>query len=1027
MVDKMSIDDLRFEIKRLKQRCDVCERENAILKAETEIRRTVGGDQATITALTNELEIRTRLIHKYRENYPALLKKYAVIHRHLTLEKKALHEIVVELTSGISAIKTEFERRINITTKYLQENIFTLENKYAEKSKLLETANKDIDILKSNIQENQLTLTSLQKIISTLEHVNTSEKQALQTEITSLLTQIHVLNINIQDKDDQFSLLQMQTEESNTRNKALEFQLQDINNQIQNYSSKINSLQSSLCDIKQKNEDLLVEKEKLQDIFSNYQITNDTLQVKINESESKYESSISSIQLNQLKISSYEEQIKTNSIEIQQLKFKNIQINEQYNTLEQEYLKMKSKEINLLHDINKNGSEYEEMRSKLINIQEKMKEIDTDHLQELSRLKNIQKEHEKRIWETIQDRDQIINNNILLESQKRELSNQISDLKLKCDELLKTNIELEKNNLKLEQDNNKKKTNLSSLEDSLRQLRQDRDDINESLIKIRNESSSKDKSFRELQDRISSVHTELEVKSNELKLLKTSKGQNDNCEVQLQEKMEEIATLKQTIRRECEERTELIIEISEIKQLLNQYTKKSSLSSSSSLSLPISSSRNSIGGDAAVGGGGGNLSNHDMSLYKRSSDISSSSSLSSSSTARVFPENYSLSSAETENQYDEHSHPHYSHSQSQSRSTGAHQRLPPMNNNYNNNNANISSNTSITDANTVEDLKWAKQLARQGHGAGRGRGGSSTGRFPNRILCVLHLSNSVDLQYVFCSRKVFHFSSPWLADEFGHRKFEQDIQGIFDCAAFRLVFLPLYSVTMPKISTGSKVLFLLLVTFLSFPTEFAQYEEVIVLQWIHLLFLYTMISSVSSRDLELTPCLQVVVVNQSVAAFASGSPYQRWILLTALPRKFACVHVPASILFLYMHHYFPKNANIRQIDSSVIFIDSVNTVILLSFPTHIPKSYVASVASVTYALSTLLHFMTLIKTVTQNQTQTFTRTRPQTFLSTSRHSSKSSVFKICVSTVAATLAVHSSCISISSTPLSGLLAFAFHL
>jgi hypothetical protein len=103
LLRNMSKDDLRFELRRLQQRCDVLERDKRILEEEAQIASNRPGqsDKAVLDSLTTEIERKNEALLRAEESRIALGQRHRVVLRHLWLEARALREVKSELQSGL--------------------------------------------------------------------------------------------------------------------------------------------------------------------------------------------------------------------------------------------------------------------------------------------------------------------------------------------------------------------------------------------------------------------------------------------------------------------------------------------------------------------------------------------------------------------------------------------------------------------------------------------------------------------------------------------------------------------------------------------------------------------------------------------------------------------------------------------------------------------------------------------------------------------------------------------------------------
>lgn len=108
LLRNLSKDDLRFELRRLQQRCDVLERDKHILEEEAELAATRPGqaDRAVLDSLTAEIERKSEALRHAEEARVALGQRHRVVLRHLWLETRALREMKSELQSGLRDINS---------------------------------------------------------------------------------------------------------------------------------------------------------------------------------------------------------------------------------------------------------------------------------------------------------------------------------------------------------------------------------------------------------------------------------------------------------------------------------------------------------------------------------------------------------------------------------------------------------------------------------------------------------------------------------------------------------------------------------------------------------------------------------------------------------------------------------------------------------------------------------------------------------------------------------------------------------
>lgn len=99
-----SMDDLRFELKRLQQKYDVLERDKKIMEDEIKLSAKTASDGVAIDQLSREIKLKNAELLKWYESASALGQKHRVVLRHLWLEKRALLEMKTELSRGLDAM-----------------------------------------------------------------------------------------------------------------------------------------------------------------------------------------------------------------------------------------------------------------------------------------------------------------------------------------------------------------------------------------------------------------------------------------------------------------------------------------------------------------------------------------------------------------------------------------------------------------------------------------------------------------------------------------------------------------------------------------------------------------------------------------------------------------------------------------------------------------------------------------------------------------------------------------------------------
>ena len=523
-----SFDDLCFEVKRLRQKCEVLERDKAILEDELKIGNdSKAPNSSSVSMMEDELRKQTEFLRSYREKFYILANKYYVVRRHLDLEKKTLREVRDELNAGTQDIMNISKNALHKTVIYYEER----ENKSQKSYKLLKTQydalNNENNNLKKSLEDNLVTTKTLESIISTLESSQLSEKNQLLNQINELRQNQNNLitsHTEILIQKDQ------QIQEYDKMNKIMKLQLESLikNNNI--IEIRNNELLQTIQQSDYKTKDLLEQNSLL-----NNQI-NTQYQKELSDLNNKLILLTNQIQcLNQT----------MNDLENSKMKLQN-----DYEKLLQNYenLQIEIKEKNTLTE--------NEMQKKFINIKEKMKILENDTSNEIQRLKDLLAEESNRLWETTRDRDAKINIILLSESKCRELQSLNSSLQQQISELNVSIGLLERNIESIQFKLEKKEVQLTEL-----QLEKE-NQMNE-FNQLKKVMGDKERTYNSMAEEVSILT--FQSKTKEKKYL----DHINEFELKITSYENEIRALKQTIHRECEERTELMIELSTLKDFIH--------------------------------------------------------------------------------------------------------------------------------------------------------------------------------------------------------------------------------------------------------------------------------------------------------------------------------------------------------------------------------------------------------------------------------------------------------------------------
>lgn len=244
-----------------------------------------------------------------------------------------------------------------------------------------------------------------------------------------------------------------------------------------------------------------------------------------------------------------------------------------------------AKEQSLRQELGSYSTDKSDMSKQLRQIKEKVKNLEEENAVEVKGLKTeletLRLERHESLLESNQQA--IINNE--LTTNIKYLQSQLEQQKEKYSK----EVELLKNSLDTERSKNDKVTNdydsykgkmnaqLQELQNDNTNLRQDMVDTTDGNNKLKEQIKVLEATINKLNNAISSKDALLSSKENESNIRNNQQVQSlttslESTQQLLKDKLEEIDHLKDCVRRECEERTEMLIEISELKDQLNKYS-----------------------------------------------------------------------------------------------------------------------------------------------------------------------------------------------------------------------------------------------------------------------------------------------------------------------------------------------------------------------------------------------------------------------------------------------------------------------
>lgn len=522
-------------------------------------------------------------LKKYRVVNVKLTTKLNLVSRYLEFERKSMNELKSDLDSNIKKIMLDF----SISTKEILYKHNIEKDNLNHNISILEKENNILNISNNNeIQK--------YKEIELILNNNNKENFLLNNELLKLNDKINLFELQINDIDLKHNekidslnkiIIQGETDKNILNNK--------YNELIQEFSKyKSNSIDNKV------NEKNINELSNLH--FKNVELIKayDNLV----EEKNKIDNLLSNEILNKSDLMNENDDLKEKILKLNDLQNRLLLSNDQ---LQNDFNSILRREESLRNEIGSNNINKNDLQGKLRSITEKVKNIEKDHHLEIEKLQlerdnafnsserysKLLKELELRCthFETkLLANDELNNNKLENMIKELEINKEIINKeKLKYDKLN------EKNSLQLKE--------IKNLNDKLDELRNIRDELNDKLKLLNDKSKTSDSDYKlvikerdSIMSQLNSIKNDKEIISKQLKDMKLQQDNNkDNCNdmeklnLLLIDKDKEISNLKDCVSRECLERTEMKIEMSEMKDKLLKLSNYSNLNKNSGSSIML--------------------------------------------------------------------------------------------------------------------------------------------------------------------------------------------------------------------------------------------------------------------------------------------------------------------------------------------------------------------------------------------------------------------------------------------------------
>ncbi len=572
-------DDIELhELQRLQKRVEMFQSENKILESELAMYKNsnAGGSSSTAQELQDNM---SRELQQTKVQVAKFAQKYGVINRHLSLERAALEEVRRELSKGHANIQQEvlrnlkqlsgacikFQREAHVFRDESQANKTLLEE-FRETSKVQEqTLTATINELKQNEQKQA---DKYMDACNKSSEWNKREKCYIEEidKLKELLAKKKSKSMVLFETNNE---LRQQIEANEVQTKALVETNSNLRAELETSASKLIEVENRWS-----TENRLVAecKSLLERDLKAEQSVTAALRADLTELQSSLGNSSGRLQSLETENSAQKNDI----ARLQEKISASIEKQERYmslnDKLQSDLNSILAREQMLRQEIGSSNLDKAEVQRRLVSIGDKLQTIESEHAAEMqdvnSQLEATQKE--------------LIVANAALEKHKDksgESLQKVKEAEMKYLALVAENLANKKLAEQLEAGAKDATTRAEKAErdialanTAIDELRNDRDDALERADGIKSENVA-------LKAQVAKLEKDIDILSRKLKdqPSPTATAQLRDAlalaNKQLADKEEDIDGLKETVRRECEERMEKMIEISELKEQLSQWAR----------------------------------------------------------------------------------------------------------------------------------------------------------------------------------------------------------------------------------------------------------------------------------------------------------------------------------------------------------------------------------------------------------------------------------------------------------------------
>lgn len=233
----MSYEDLEYEVKRLRQKCEVLESNYKIVLEERQIASEIKGSTAVQNERENEL---LQTIKKLKALNSMSIQKYNVVQRHLFLEKSALGDMKREMTNNVALVIDTVKHNVTILANKIVENQQKYQSSYDEMNKALNAMKDKNHSLQAKLRPYEMNAKQYKSEIE-------KERETMKSYVVSITKKIEMYQLEhaeevikltneINDKNN----YQLEMEQ---KNKQYEIEMKSLKEQMMQLQSNYNLIE----------------------------------------------------------------------------------------------------------------------------------------------------------------------------------------------------------------------------------------------------------------------------------------------------------------------------------------------------------------------------------------------------------------------------------------------------------------------------------------------------------------------------------------------------------------------------------------------------------------------------------------------------------------------------------------------------------------------------------------------------------------------------------------------------------------